>query len=100
MARPISASTARTATMETLPSAALGVPTEMNDTSVAATAAATSVVARSRPAATASAIRPSIASSTMGERPALTRATLSGATSTATTSWPREARQALETAPT
>ena len=51
-ARPMLATTFCTASMDTRPSGALGVPTETNDTSVPATAAATSIVAVSLPLCT------------------------------------------------
>ncbi len=66
-ARPIRADTWSTASIETLPLGALGVPTEMNVTSDPAIAAAASSVARSRPSRTPAAIRPSISASTMGD---------------------------------
>ena len=99
-ARPIEASTASTAVIDTLPLGALGVPTEMNDTSVWPIAASTSVVAVSLPSATPLATSSSISTSTMGDLPWLIRATLSAATSTATTVWPTETRHPLETTPT
>ena len=99
-AAPMSRTTASIASIDVLPSAALGVPTAIIDTSVSATARAVSVVARSRPAATASAISSAISASTIGDRPAPSMATFSGATSTPSTSWPRLARHPPETAPT
>ena len=70
MAGPIWPTTASIAPINTLPSGALGVPTEMKETSVCRTASATLYVAVSLPRWTASAMRRSIFSSTIGERPA------------------------------
>ena len=78
IARPIAAATWSTARRSALPFAALGVPTEMNETSVSATAAVASVVARNRPAATVSAMMRSISSSTIGELPAFEHRDLVG----------------------
>ena len=99
-AAPIVAITSSTACRLTLPSGPLGVPTEMNDTSVSRTDPATSIVARRRPWATASAIRTSISSSTIGDWPRVNIATFSGETSTPTISCPALARHPQDTAPT
>ena len=63
-------------------------------------AAARSVVARSRPAATASLIRRPRPGSLTGATARRIIATLSGSRSTAITSWPCEAKQPAATAPT
>jgi hypothetical protein len=83
-----------------LPLGVDGVPTQTSAMSVAATAAAASLVAVSRPARTCSAISSPILSSTTGVRPSVTIATLSGLTSTPMTVDPRLARHAADTVPT
>ena len=74
--------------------------TEISDSSVPAIAAAVSVVADSRPSATFFAISSGSPGSTMGLRPALSEATLSGLTSTPTTVCPSSASAAPVTLPT
>jgi hypothetical protein len=86
--------------VERLPLRADGVPTQTIARSVPAIASAGSVVARRRPSRTTSSISSPMRSSRTGVRPAATMATFSGFTSTPTTSWPRAAKQAAETAPT
>ncbi len=78
----------------------LGVLTEIRDSSVAAMAAAGSVVADRRPAATFLAISSGSPGSTIGLRPAFSDATLSALTSTPTTVCPSSASAAPVTLPT
>ena len=99
-AAAISAHTRMTYSRSGSPLASGGVPTVIIETSVAPIAARASVVASTRPSATALASRPSSPSSTIGERPAATPATLSALTSTPITRWPSRARHAAVTAPT
>ena len=83
-----------------LPFGAEGVPTQISETSLAAIASATSVVARKVPESTTSAISSPIRSSTTGVRPRAIRSTLIGLTSTPMTSCPLDAKHAAETEPT
>src|SRR3977135_3838025 len=83
-----------------LPLARLGVPTQMIETSVEATAAPTSVVALSRPVARMSDTSSRIPSSTIVDLPALIRSTFVVLTSTPTTVWPSFGRHAADTQPT
>ena len=92
--------TRSTAVRSRLPFAWLGVPTQMSDMSVPAMAAATSLVALRRPAATPAATRSARPSSTMGLCPALIISTFSSLTSTPRTVAPRSARHAADTDPT
>ena len=68
-----------------LPFRRLGVPTQISDRSVSRTASAVLAVARSRPLARFSWMSSSSPFSTIGLRPSLRLATLSGLTSTPTT---------------
>jgi len=77
-----------------------GVPTEITEISVVATASATLVVARRRPALIAAASRSPISSSTIGDRPLFINATLPSLTSMPITSNPSFAKQPHDTAPT
>jgi hypothetical protein len=83
-----------------LPFGRLGVPTHTSVSSVAATAAFGSVVARSNPRWTARAIISSTRGSMTGLLPAFSMPTLSVLTSTPHTSWPVSARHAAVTDPT
>lgn len=100
IAAPISSQTRSTAEVSRLPFLREGVPTQTRLRSVAATASAAEVVARRRPAATASSISSLTFFSMIGALPELTMATLAGWGSTPTTSCPSRARQAAETTPT
>ena len=82
------------------PPGAEGVPTQTSEMSVLNTAARASVVTVRSPAATTSAVRSPIFSSTTGDLPCRRDSTLSGLTSTPTTRRPRDARQAADTQPT
>ncbi len=84
-ARPICSATRSRKVVDRLPLGADGVPTQTSDSSVAATASAASVVARSAPRAVVSAISSPMRSSTMGACSPLMRSTLAGLTSTPTT---------------
>ena len=66
MTVPICSATRSRYMVDRLPLAALGVPTQMSEISLAATAATTSVVARSAPLPTTSAVSSPIRSSTTG----------------------------------
>ena len=83
-----------------LPLARLGVPTQMIEICVAATAAPTSAVALSRPVARMSDTSSRIPSSMIVDWPALIRPTFVALTSTPTTVWPSFARHAADTQPT
>ena len=99
-ARPISATTVRMWSSSMLPSARLGVPTQIKAASDCSTAATESSVASSLPEATPEAIRSSSPGSRIGARPELKISTFSRLESTPTTSWPSSARQADVTDPT
>ena len=77
-----------------------GVPTQISEMSLSATASSADVVARSRPAATASAIISGNRASMTGERPWFIRSTFTCCVSAPTTRAPVAARHAAETLPT
>ena len=97
---PISVHTRSMYCRSMLPFGRLGVPTQIREIVDERTASATSVVARSRPAATISATSSAIPSSRIVLFPALSMLTLATLTSTPTTSWPCLAKHAAETQPT
>jgi hypothetical protein len=98
--RPISSQTRRMYLRSMPPFGRLGVPTHTRLRSVWRTASASPVVARSRPAATCSAMMVPMSFSMIGDLPALMRSTLVRSGSTPITSCPSRARQAADTAPT
>src|SRR6058998_3008209 len=82
------------------PFSLLGVPTHIREKAASPTAAAASVVARNRPAATTSRTSAASPGSTTGLQPRLIRSTFVSLTSTPMTPYPAFARQAAETQPT
>src|SRR6266446_9071263 len=100
MAAPISLATCSMWLRSSLPFFKLGVPTQTNETSEFSMAAVASVVACSTPARWASATISLMRASMIGVRPESIISTLARLTSTPTTLWPMEAKQAAETDPT
>src|SRR5688572_7801854 len=99
MTSPICSQTRVRYVRSRLPLRRLGVPTQTSDRSVALTASAVLVVARSRPLPTTSVSSSPRPGSTIGLRPSLMARTFSSLTSTPTTSWPSAANKAAATVP-
>src|SRR2546425_8300387 len=96
----MSSHTRATYVWSSAPFGLLGVPTQISDTPVAATASHTSVVARKLPSATTSLTSSATPGSTTGLFPSLIMSTFKLLTSTPVTCQPAFAKQAAETHPT